>query len=139
VAADHVSVDVTVACSLGHEGVAARATPAQIARVVRTEAIVRSDSVEDDYGLLPNTMCFPRPNIPTLSLIVDKLASCDALVFAPIGQIRSLVPVERLVNLTSRSWVHTVLLHSIIREGSRGLCRRLQEEFLRRLKSSALR
>lgn len=54
-AADHVSVDVTVACSLGHEGVAARATPAQSARVVRTEAIVRSDSVEDDYGLLPKT------------------------------------------------------------------------------------
>ena len=59
-------------------------------------------------------MCFPRPNIPTLSLIVDKLASCDALVFAPIGQIRSLVPMERLVYLTSRSWAHTELIYSII-------------------------
>ena len=51
-AADHVSVDVTLACSLGHEGVVARATPAQIARVVRTEAIVLRDSVDDDKILL---------------------------------------------------------------------------------------
>jgi hypothetical protein len=43
---------VTVACSLGQEGVAAKATPAQSARVVRTEAIVRIDSVGDDSRLL---------------------------------------------------------------------------------------
>jgi hypothetical protein len=55
VAADQVSVEVTVACSLGQEGVAAKATPAQNARVVRTEAIVRSDSVEDDSELMLKT------------------------------------------------------------------------------------
>jgi hypothetical protein len=52
VVADHVSVKVTVACSLGQEGVAAKATPAQSAIRVRTEAIVRSYSVDDDNGFL---------------------------------------------------------------------------------------
>jgi hypothetical protein len=55
VAADQVSVEVTVACSLGQEGVLANATPAQSARAVRKEGIVKSDCVEDDYGLLPKT------------------------------------------------------------------------------------
>lgn len=54
-AADQVSVEVTVACSLGQEGVAAKATPAQSARAVRTEAIVRSDSAVQESGLLLKT------------------------------------------------------------------------------------
>ena len=55
VAADQVSVEVTVACSLGQEGVAAKATPGQSARVVKTEAMVRRDSAVDDSGLLLKT------------------------------------------------------------------------------------
>jgi hypothetical protein len=55
VAADLVSVEVTVACSLGQDGVAAKATPAQSARVVRTEAILRSDRIDDDNGSLLST------------------------------------------------------------------------------------
>jgi hypothetical protein len=35
--------------------VASKATPAQSARMVGTEDIVVSDSVEDDDGLLPKT------------------------------------------------------------------------------------
>ena len=54
-AADHVSVEVTVACSWGQEEVVAKATPAQSARVVRIEVIVRSDRVDDDNGLLLST------------------------------------------------------------------------------------
>jgi hypothetical protein len=66
---------------------------------------------------LGDRMCSLRLEFSALSPRVDKLASCDTLVIACIGEIRSVIPVVRLLNLISRSWVHTELVYSIIREG----------------------
>jgi len=49
-----------------------------------------------------DAMCSPRLDISALSLSVDKLASCGALVIASMDEIRRPIPVVRLLYQTSR-------------------------------------